>query len=142
MKTTTKWVSHLAFNSSDENNHTVRLDTNAADGSLNSGMSPKKMLLGALNTCSGMDVVGILQKMKVHFTTFEIEASAEQTATHPKVFTGIHLLYKADIAPEASEQFKKAIELSLNAYCGIAAMLQKHCKIEYSIALLPTTKNK
>ena len=137
MKTTTKWVSHLAFNSSDENNHTVRLDTNAADGSLNSGMSPKKMLLGALNTCSGMDVIGILKKMKVPFSNFEIETNAEQTTTHPKVFTGIHLTYKADIAPEVEDKFKKAIELSLNTYCGIAAMLQKHCTIEYSIALLP-----
>lgn len=137
MKTTTKWVSHLAFNSNDENNHTVRLDTNADDGSLNSGMSPKKMLLGALNTCSGMDVVGILQKMKVPISQFEIEAEAEQTTTHPKVFTGIHLTYKANIPAQEEDKFKKAIELSLNTYCGIAAMLKKHCNITYSIILLP-----
>ncbi|MDE3124382.1 MAG: OsmC family protein [Bacteroidota bacterium] len=138
MKTTTTWISHLAFNSVDDNNHIVRLDTTEADGSLNSGISPKKMLLGALNTCSGMDVVGILQKMKVPFTFFEIEANAEQTTTHPKVFTYIQLVYKADIDTNDAEKFKKAIELSLNTYCGIAAMLQKHCPINYSIKVLPS----
>jgi putative redox protein len=136
MKTTTKWVSHSAFDSTSDNNHTVRLDTTVEGGGLNSGMSPKKMLLSALAGCSGMDVVDILNKMKVPFTKMEIEAEAEQTTETPTVFKWIKLIYKSDVKAEQLDKLKRAVELSQEKYCGIAAMLKKHCAIEYSIELM------
>jgi putative redox protein len=136
MKTTTKWVSHLAFDSTSDNNHTVRLDTTVDGGSLDSGMSPKKMLLSALAGCSGMDVVDILNKMKVPFSKMEIEAEAEQTTETPAVFKWIKLIYKSDVDAAQLDKLKRAVELSQEKYCGIAAMLKKHCAIEYSIELM------
>ena len=136
MKTTTKWVSHLAFDSTSDNNHTVRLDTTVDGGSLDSGMSPKKMLLSALDGCSGMDVVDILNKMKVPFSKMEIEAEAEQTTETPAVFKWIKLIYKSDVDATQLDKLKRAVELSQEKYCGIAAMLKKHCAIEYSIELM------
>ena len=56
MKTTATWVSDLAFDVTSDNNHTIRLDTTKESGSINSGMSPKQVLLGALCACSGIDV--------------------------------------------------------------------------------------
>jgi putative redox protein len=84
MKTIAKWISNLAFDATSDNNHTVRLDTTVAGGSLDSGMSPKQMLLASLCACSGMDVVEIIRKKSVAFTTLIIEAEAEQTTEHPK----------------------------------------------------------
>ena len=51
----------------------------------------KKMLLGTLNACIGMDVIEIL-KMKVAFSKFEIVAEAEQTEEYPKVFKFISMV--------------------------------------------------
>jgi len=136
MKTTVTWVEQLAFDVTSDNGHTVRADTTVAGGSLDSGMSPKKMLLGSLAACSGIDVVGILKKMRVHFTKLEIEAEAEQTDTDPKVFVDIRMMYRSDVSPENLDKFERAIHLSHENYCGISAMLKKHCDISYAVELI------
>jgi len=133
MKATAKWVNKLAFDATSNNNHTVRLDTTVEGGSLDSGMSPKQMLLASLCGCSGMDVVSILEKMKVPFTTLSIEAEAEQTDEHPKVFKYIDMVYKADVPAESIDKLKRAAELSHEKYCGVSAMLKKHCAVNYTV---------
>lgn len=101
-------------------------------------MSPKKMLLAAASGCSGMDVVDILNKMKVPFSQLEIEAEAEQTAEHPKVFTFINMVYRVDASPENLDKVNRAVALSQEKYCGVSIMLSKHCKISYRVELLPS----
>ena len=136
MKTTTTWVSALAFDATADSGHTVRIDTTVEGGGLGSGMNPKKMLLGTLCVCSGMDVVDILTKMRVPFTKLEITAEAEQTEDHPKVFKFINMVYRLDATEENRDKIQKAASLSHDKYCGISAMLSKHCKIDYSIELI------
>ncbi len=136
MKTITKWVEALAFDATADSGHTVRIDTSVEGGGLGSGMNPKKMLLASLSGCSAMDVVDILTKMKVTFTKLEIEAEAEQTEEHPKVFTYINMIYRVDALPEDVDKVKRAVALSHDKYCGVSAMLAKHCTINYSIELI------
>jgi putative redox protein len=136
MKTITKWVSALAFDATADTGHTVRIDTGTEGGGLDSGMNPKKMLLASLCGCSGMDVVEILTKMRVSFSRLEIEAEAEQTTDHPKVFKSVNMVYRADITGEDLGKLKKAATLSHDKYCGVSAMLAKHCKINYTIESL------
>lgn len=132
MIVSTKWVKGLSFEST-ANEHSVKIDTTVNGGGNNSGMSPKQMLLGALAGCSGMDVVGILDKMKATYSTLEIIAEAEQTDTHPKVFKFINLIYKSDILEDDLDKLQKAITLSKEKYCGVSAMLAKHCEINFII---------
>lgn len=136
MKVTANWVDKLAFDVTSGTGHTVRLDTTEAGGSLDSGMSPKKALLGTLNVCSGMDVAGILKKMRVTFTKLEVISEAEQTDTDPKVFKFIKMIYRSDISNDDIDKLDKAIHLSHEGYCGISAMLKKHCDITYTIELI------
>jgi putative redox protein len=136
MKVTANWIQSLAFDITSDNNHTVRADTTIEGGSLDSGMSPKKMLLAALCACSGMDVADILTKMKVDFSTIEITAEAEQTDEHPKVFKDITLVYKANVAAAYTDKLQRAVSLSMEKYCGVSAMLQKHCAIYYSVQII------
>ena len=136
MKTTTKWVQALAFDATADSGHTVRIDTSVEGGGLGSGMNPKKMLLASLSGCSAMDVVEILQKMKVVFTKLEIEAEAEQTEDHPKVFKFVNMLYRVDASADDMDKVKRAVALSHDKYCGVSAMLAKHCTINYAIALI------
>jgi len=136
MKTTATWVSDLAFDVTSDNNHTIRLDTTKEGGSINSGMSPKQVLLGALCACSGIDVLSIIDKMRVTYSKLYISAMAEQTAEHPKVFKSIEMLYSIDTTAEDAEKVEKAIHLSHEKYCGISAMLKKHCDITFTIELI------
>ena len=51
-------------------NHQVNMDSSQAG--VDSGVSPKKMMLSALAGCTGIDVVSILNKMKVPFSDFQL----------------------------------------------------------------------
>lgn len=130
MKTITSWKKDHEFISIQENN-TIHLD-----GAVKTGFSPKALLLSGLAACSGIDVVDILEKMRVPVTGMSIEAMAEQTTDHPKVFLDIHLVYRLHTDPEHEDKVKKAIDLSLERYCGVAAMLQKNSPIHYQIEII------
>lgn len=129
MKTTTTWKTGQAFDTF-QGNAKLEIDAKA-------GFSPKALLLSGLAGCSGIDVVEILEKMRVPFTGLSIDAEADQTETYPKVFTDIHLTYRLSADEGSREKIKKAIDLSLSTYCGVAAMLEKNSKIHYTIQLEP-----
>lgn len=130
MKTLTTWVASHHF-MSEQNGQRISLD-----GAVEQGMSPKALLLSGIAGCSGIDVVDILQKMRVAYTRFEVVAEAEQTEEHPRVFTTIQLTYRIDVDPVELDKVKKAVDLSLEKYCGVAAMLRKNSPVEYRIELI------
>jgi putative redox protein len=132
MKTTTIWKTGQAFDSF-QGNAKIEIDARA-------GFGPKALLLSGLAGCSGIDVVEVLEKMRVPFADLEIEVETEQTTEHPKVFKDIHINYIITTAEENRDKVKKAIDLSLEKYCGVSAMLKKNSKIDYTITIKPETK--
>ena len=128
-KTVTRWKKGHEF--------TSELDGNsiAIDGSRKNGFGPKALLLSAVAGCSGIDVVDILEKMRVAFTGLEIDVAAEQTQEHPKVYKDIYITYKLHTKPENEEKVRKAIDLSLEKYCGVSAMLKKKSPIHYTLEI-------
>jgi len=128
-KTITTWIKAHEFEAEHEGNK-IQMD-----GSTENGHGPKALLLSALAGCSGIDVVDILTKMRMEFSDLTIEVEADQTEEHPKVFKDIHIVYKMITAPENEDKIKKAIDLSLEKYCGVSAMLRKNSRIDYSIVI-------
>jgi putative redox protein len=129
MKTTTYWKKNLEFDSQFEQFTIQNLNGGNDEEGNRLGFSPKALLLTGLAGCSGIDVVDILKKKKVIFTSLEIITEAETTETHPKIFTAITIVYKVHTAPENLEKVKQAVELSLTKYCGVSAMLGKNSPI-------------
>ena len=74
--------------------------------------------------------------MKVPFSDLEITAEAEQTDEHPKVFKSIDMVYNCKVYKENEDKLKRAVGLSHEKYCGVSAMLVKHCAINYTIHLI------
>src|SRR5687767_3260834 len=131
MRTSTKWRTGYEFESSQEEN-TIRID-----GNKKNGFSPKALLLSGLAGCSGIDVVDILEKMRVSFSEFIIDVEAEQTTEHPKVFTKVDITYRISTEAANEDKVRKAIELSLEKYCGVSAMLKKNSPVRYELVILP-----
>ncbi len=130
MKTTTFWKGDHRFESEHEGNKIN------VDGDKKSGHGPKALLLSGLAGCSGIDVVDILEKMRVQFSDFSIEVETEQTEENPKVFKWIMINYKIRTATENEDKVRKAIDLSLEKYCGVSAMLRKNSPINYKLEIL------
>jgi putative redox protein len=106
------------------------------DGKREDGFGAKALVLSAIAACSGIDIVDILSKMRVEFSDFEIETEAEQTDEHPRVFKDIFVTYKLRTDKANEEKVKKAIDLSLDKYCGVSAMLKKNSPIHYKLQIL------
>lgn len=128
METTTIWKSGDAFTSYYKD-AAIEVDGD--------GFSPKALLLTGLAGCSGIDLVSLMEKMRVPFGGVEIVVRTVQTDEHPRVFKDIHVVYRVKTGEENRDKIKKAIDLSLEKYCGVAAMLQKNSSIDYTIELTP-----
>jgi len=130
MKTSTIWKHDHAFES--------RLEQNVfhIDGNRKEGPNPKALLLSAIAACSGIDVVDILEKMRISFSDLTIDVETELTDEHPRVFKDIWVTYKIKTGEENEGKLRKAIELSLEKYCGVSAMLRKNSPINYKLELL------
>lgn len=129
MKTITTWKQGHEFEASHDGNLI------SIDGDKKNGHGPKALLLSALAGCSGIDVVDILEKMRIEHNGFRMEAEASQSDEHPKVFTNVHITYYMKTAPENEDRVRKAIELSLEKYCGVSAMLKKNSPLHYTLVI-------
>ena len=127
MKTITTWKTGQQFES------VYREGKIEIDGK--TGYGPKALLLAGLAGCSGIDVVDILEKMRVVFADLKIEVETEQTDEHPRVFKDIHVHYYVTTSQDNRDKVIKAIDLSLDKYCGVSAMLKKNSKIHYTLTI-------
>ena len=134
MESTVTWNSGLAFTAL-QGGHSIQLDAPVASGGRDSGASPKALLLSALGGCTGIDVVSILEKMRVPLDGFEVQASAELTDEHPKVFKSIRLRYVFKGRDLPMDKLEKAVVLSMDRYCGVSAMLAKAAPITWEIVV-------
>jgi putative redox protein len=134
MESTVTWKTGMSFNSV-QDGHDIILDLPTDLGGTDQGPKPKTLLLTALGGCTAMDVVSILNKMRVEFTGLTIHASGELTDEHPKVFKHLRIKYifKGNALPQ--EKLEKAVSLSQEKYCGVSAMLAKACPIKYEIII-------
>lgn len=136
---TVTWVPPMQFAGSAAQGATVVMDATPGDGGMNAGPTPMENLLLALAGCTGMDVVSILRKKRIGLEDLRIEVTGERAADHPRVFTSIHLHYALRGAGLSTESAQKAVSLSLDKYCSVAAMLKRTAKITHDLHVLSGT---
>ena len=105
------------------------------DGENVTAPGPMLTLLLAAASCSGSDVVVILQKMRVQLRQLRIEASGVRREQEPRRYTAIHLDYH--LGGEGLDQAKatRAIDLSLEKYCSVIHSLAPDIAITYALTL-------
>jgi len=96
------------------------------------GLKPSDLLVISLCSCSGYDVVEILKKQRQNLTGLRITADAKQATAPPYQFTDIHLHYGVAGKDLSHQKVERAIELSQNKYCSVAATIRGVTKITYS----------
>ena len=117
--------------------HKVVVDADPDFGGNEKGPLPKPLVLNALTGCTGMDVVSLLNKMRVEFADFSIKIDAELTEEHPKYYNKIHLTYSIKANEADRAKVEKAVNYSQERYCGVSFMLSKAAELTYDIELLP-----
>lgn len=126
------WTGGMSFES-EIDNHKIIADAAAKFGGQDKGPRPKPLLLLSLAGCTGMDVISLLQKMRVEIEDLKIEVSGELTEEHPKYYHKIDLIYRFKGEGIDRNKVEKAVNLSQDKYCGVSAMLKKVAEISYTI---------
>ncbi|MGI1822495.1 OsmC family protein [Exiguobacterium sp. TRN 1102] len=126
------WKKGMAFETHTPSGHTVILDAADDVGGLDTGPRPTEMLLHATASCTGIDIVSILHKMRQPIEEFEMKIDGVRATDHPKRFTAIHILYI--LKGELSEkQVRRAIELSVERYCSVSHSLNATLTYSYQL---------
>jgi putative redox protein len=111
-------------NSTAETGIRMTLDAGTSVGGQNAGFRPLELMLISLAGCTAMDVISILRKKRQDISGFEVRVHADQTDSHPHVFTQgtvEYIITGRNINPDA---VRRAIELSETKYCPAQAMLK------------------
>jgi len=134
------WTAPMRFEGFAEGVGAIVMDSAREHGGTSAGPTPMQTVLLALAGCTGMDVVAILKKMRAPLEGLTIEVSAERATEHPKVFTRIHLRYLLRGAGVREEDARKAISLSQEKYCSVAAMLRATATITHEVVVTPSAR--
>ncbi|HEV8084607.1 MAG TPA: OsmC family protein [Chitinophagaceae bacterium] len=118
------------------NGHAVTIDLDKVGGGNDLGTSPKILMLVSLAGCTGVDVVSILNKMKVSFSDLTINVEAHITEEHPKIYDDVTIIYSIKVDTKNELNVKKAVDLSQDKYCGVSAMFRSFAKLSSKIVFL------
>lgn len=127
METKVRWIKDKHFKGYAENKTPVDMD-DVKEGA----PTPMEIQLMTLAGCGGMDIVSMLKKMRQELTAFDTTVTGERATESPKVFTKVHLNYHFTGKKLDPASVEKAIELSYDTYCSIAAMMKPQVEITYS----------
>lgn len=129
-KITTHWQGGLTFESDNPSGKTVKMDTDIDGQDERFGLSPKAMMLSSLAGCSALDVISTLEKMKVEIDDFKIEISGELTDEHPRYYHSVVVDYHFYGADLNKKKCERAVDLSVEKYCGVMEMFRRFAKVE------------
>ncbi len=129
MLTKFTWKGKMVFEAKTESGHSVFMDAKPEVGGEDNGPRPMELLIVSLGSCTAMDVVSILRKMRADLESMTINIDSEQASEHPKIFTKINIEYYFTGRNIKEENVKKAIELSQEKYCSVTAMLKEKAEI-------------
>ena len=131
-QTSTIWTGNMSFEANFSSGK-VQYDADEAVGGLGTGVRPKSTMLGALAGCTGMDVVSLLKKMRAEVDEFRIEVDGDLTEEHPKMYYTVVVRYYFKGSDLKKDKIEKAVDLSVNRYCGVFEMFRSFAKVSHEI---------
>ena len=105
------------------------------DGDNAAAPGPMLTLLLSAASCTGADVVVILQKMRVALQEVRIEASGVRREQEPRRYTGIHLEYHLRGDGLDMGKARRAVDLSITKYCSVVSSLAPDIRVTHEVGL-------
>jgi len=130
MNAKVNWHKGLTFTGEADTGFTLPLGGKSSAGGENDGFRPMELIATGLAGCTAMDTISILQKKRQDITEFEVNLSADQAESHPRVFTHISIDYLITGHSVDENAVVRAIQLSAERYCPAQGMLSQVVPIE------------
>ncbi len=134
MQANVVWKDGMAFEAHLDG-FNLTIDAHEMFGGRELGPMPKGLTLVSLAGCTAMDVISILQKMRVKVDSFEVATDGVLANEHPKKFLEVVIKYIFTGTGLPLEKIKNAVSLSLESYCGVYATLKPTVKMSHQIII-------
>ena len=131
-KVITKWSEGMKFQTIGPNGSSITVGS-SLEGDNQKVPSPKALMLSSLAACSGIDVVSILEKMKIKLSDFKINTIGSLTQEHPKYYKKVLMEYHFYGEQLDKKKINKAVNLSITKYCGVMEMFRSFAEITTKI---------
>ncbi len=113
--------------------HAQAIETNSKR---NRAATPMELLLIALGSCTGVDVISILKKKRQRVTDYRIEVSGERREEFPRSYTRLSVKHIVRGRGLSEPAVARAVELSDQKYCSVAATLRGSAEIVTSYEIV------
>jgi putative redox protein len=92
-------------------------------------------LLLAAASCSGADVVVILEKMRGGLEQLSIQVSGKRRGEHPRRYESVSLKFSVSGGALDPAKVERAVALSIEKYCSVLHSFDPQIDIAYEIDL-------
>jgi len=116
--------------------HAIVLDMAKDKGGEDSGMRATELLLLSIAKCTAIDVLNILQKMRIELTRLEVAIEGHQQDDYPKYFNRFKLKYTLSGERLTEDKARKAIDLSMDKYCAVSQTVKGRAEIETELEIV------
>ena len=130
------WNGNMVFEAVADSNMPILFDSPSDPSTPRKGPGPMEMVALTLAGCSAMDVISILKKKQQDVTEFEVRVHGDRTEQYPKVYTRARLEYRVTGHAVNEAAVQRAIQLSVEKYCPVHAMLSQVFPIELTYVIL------
>ena len=125
-KVTLAWLGDQRYRATNAAGAEIFLDSDRV-----AGLSPMESLLASVSGCMAIDVVMILEKMRLDLTSLHVEMEGERVETTPRYFRRV--LFRFHIGGKVpKDKVERAIQLSFDKYCSVFHSLRKDLEVETS----------
>ncbi len=124
-------VDGLAFEGGADGGPLLRIENGGE-----TGPSPMQTLLLAAAGCSAIDVVDILEKMRVPLRSLDVTVEGDRRPEPPRRYTRLRFRYRAGVASEAKAKLRRAVDLSREKYCSVVQSLRPDIEVTTEIELV------
>lgn len=131
MQVALNWKNGLSFSGRGGNSgYSLDVSADADVGGAEDGFQPMELVALGLASCTGVDVMSILQKKRQEVTGLEVRVETQRAKAHPRVWTHLMIEYIVTGKNVDRAAVERAIQLSREKYCPAQNMLKLAVKIE------------
>jgi len=126
------WQGNMHF-TAETKEGVINLDASEEFGGTDQGLRSKSLMLTSLAGCTGMDLGSLIKKMRIEVDGITIVVTAKLTDQHPKIYQSTHIAYHFTGIDLDREKLTKAVNISVDRYCGVIAMFRAFSEVTIEI---------
>ena len=134
-KINVKWTDGMSFEANVDG-YKVQIDSDPEFGGQGKGPKPKPLMMVALAGCTGMDLVSLMNKMRVKYESLNIVVEGDLTEDHPNHFKKMKVIYEIGGSNVDLKKVEKIVSMSKEKYCGVSYSYKQALEIEYEIKII------